>query len=89
MAAPTFHYPLLGADEGTVENFTDHAAILQCTINVALNVSEEFEIYAIWEKYEPKLDSYLANIRDCPSLDDAEAILQLVRIQNLLNDFDS
>lgn len=81
MAAPALNHRLFAAgraDEGNVENFTDYASILQCAINVALNVSEETEIYAIWEKYEPKLDAYLANIRGCPSLGDDEAILQSV-----------
>lgn len=65
-------------NDSTPVNFTDYAAVLECAINIAVNVSEEFEIYSVWEKYEPTIDTHLANIKECPSIGDPELVQQYV-----------
>lgn len=51
-----------------------YATLLECAINVAVNISEEFDISELWEQFEPTLDKYLANLRECSSIENAEAI---------------
>lgn len=76
IAEPAENFATHELDEETPDTFNDYVAILGCAIGVAINVSEEYELQAIWEKYEPTIDTHLANIKQCATLGDAKKIQQ-------------
>lgn len=47
---------------------------MACAIEVGRNVTTEFELEAIWEVYEPTLQSHLENVTNCLSAGDNATI---------------
>lgn len=61
-------------NESPLNGTVDYVEILSCAIDVSRNFTEEFNLSEIWEIFEPQLASHLANITECPSLGDADAV---------------
>lgn len=61
-------------DETLLGSTPDHISILTCVIEISQNVTTEFELVTIWEQYEARFLTHLANLTDCPTAGDADAV---------------
>lgn len=52
----------------------DYIGILACAIEVGENVTNDFDLGAIYQSFEARLLNHLANVTDCPNAGDADAI---------------
>lgn len=71
-------------NERTPMNETfDPVAVLTCAIQVGQNVTQEFNLTVVWDFFEPTLTEHLANLTNCSSAGDNDAVQACLRAESL------
>lgn len=75
----TYEYEL--DDETSLNGTIDYVALMNCSIEISRNVTEEYNLTSIWNAYEPTILGHLANFQNCASIVDSEAAQTCLNVE--------